>query len=61
MKVFSLEKFIEDCRDVGESENDIKRFVKHWARECDGLTELEMSQKNLATEPDWMVEKEDLK
>jgi hypothetical protein len=57
MKVFSLERFTEDCRNAGESEEDIKRFIRHWARGCEGLTEFKMDQKNLPTDPAWMIEK----
>ena len=57
MKVFSLEKFTEDCRKVGDSEIKIELYVRTWAKECEGKTKIEIEKSGLSTSDDWMIEK----
>jgi len=55
MKVFSLQKFIQDCKD----DEDIVKNM-NWARKCEGLTKEEMkalSFNGYQTDDAWMVEK----
>jgi len=60
MKVFSVKKFQEDCKNNGSSVNSIMSSVKSWAGKCNGLTAEEMLELGCHTHPDWMVEKEEL-
>lgn len=54
MKVFSLEKFNEECAKQGKP-HDNKTFS--WPKECDGLTESEIRENGWVTNDAWMIEK----
>ena len=54
MKVFSLKKFIDHCRKLGDSELEIEQHVSDWARYCDGKTQEECPHRTL--HEDWLIE-----
>ena len=59
MKVFSVEKWKERMRSIGDTDEEIKEHYRMWAKECDGLTEEEMKVKGLGVIDTWMIEKEE--
>ena len=59
MKVFSVEKFKEDCISDNETKEQIKCYCRLWANMCDGLTEEEIARRGLAVLDEWMVDKEE--
>ena len=58
-KVFSLEKYKEDCKKRNLHEWSINLNIRVWASLCDGLTSEEMLELGCHTDPDWMVNKEE--
>ena len=56
MKVFSLKKFVEDCRKDGDSEHEIDQYVSTWARDCDGKTVKEVHALGWGVTEDWLTE-----
>lgn len=55
-KVFSKEKFIEDRRSDGLSEEDIQKHLNRWANKCEGLTLEEMLSRGCYADHDWLIE-----
>jgi hypothetical protein len=56
-KVFSIEKFTEDCKNNKMTDEEIQFAIRIWAKECEGLTETEMRDKHCCgTLDEWMVE-----
>ena len=59
-KVFSVEKFVDDCKRNPFVDDDfLNRALETWAADCEGMTQLEMLSKNCFTSDDWMEEVED--
>ena len=56
MKVFSVKKYVEDCRKDGDSERFIKECLNKWGYTASGLTKEQMLQIGLVTRDDWMEE-----
>lgn len=54
--IFSLEKFSEDCRKDGDSEELIKERAEGWAGDLDGQ---EVRKGSMEYEPEWCTEQED--
>lgn len=47
MLVFSVNKFIKDCREEGVHTKTIMDALSTWAKECDGKTEEEIKAMKL--------------
>lgn len=59
MKVFSLELFIRDCIEIGDSKDCIKESVSLWAKQCEGKTKNEILNdidKRLLLKDKWFKE-----
>ena len=58
MKVFSLEKFIDDCIEDGRHGACAKEVIERhpWAVKCNHLTSREMNAIGCLTHEDWMIE-----
>ena len=58
MKVFSLEKFIDDCIEDGRHGACAKEVIERhpWAVKCNHLTSREMNAIGYLTHENWMIE-----
>ena len=57
--VFSGYKFLESCLKEGDNDRIIDRSFSLRATDCEGMTEKEVNNVGLETEPDWMEEVDD--
>jgi hypothetical protein len=59
-KVFSVQKFIEDCKRSGYDWEDVEFSLEGWATDCDGLTRKEMFELGgYVSNDDWEIEVEE--